>query len=179
MLALMSTGCPGPADLENPQVYCKPGETTVDPSTGAFVCKSGGSGGSAAGGSGATGGSAAGGTGSGSIADCEVACVKDIFTAIATCGACHSTAAKLGNLDLAMTPSANMKDVVANHMSMGAGCPAGVKLIDSANPSASWLLTKLKNGQGDCGTIMPQSGALDATKMACMETYVTCVAGAK
>jgi hypothetical protein len=179
MLALMSTGCPGPADLENPQVYCKPGESIqagTGPDAPVIGCKSGGS---DAGGSGATGGSAAGGTGSGSIADCEVACVKDIFTAIATCGACHSTAAKLGNLDLAMTPSANMKDVVANHMSMGAGCPPGVKLIDSANPSASWLLTKLKNGQGDCGTIMPQSGALDATKMACMETYVTCVAGAK
>lgn len=158
MLALFAVGCPEPGDLQNPGAY--PAPTPV-------------------GGSATTGGS---GTGGSAAVSCETACMATIINANGTgCKACHGTAVKLaGTLDLE-TPgyTARLKDKPAEHAGVTAGspCPMGDKLIDSANPAESWLLKKVTNMQGTCGTVMPLSGALSATDQMCFTTYVNCVAG--
>lgn len=162
---LLSTGCPEPADLENPEQYPK---------------RSGASGGSASGGS-ASGGSASGGGGSaagggGSLAACETACMAKVLE---TCTLCHSTAMPLGMLDL-QTPgySARLKDQSATHSGITTAnpeCPSGDKLIDSANKDASWLLKKVSGGQGTCGDAMPPGG-LQGDQLKCAQDYVSCVA---
>jgi hypothetical protein len=56
-------------------------------------------------------------------------------------------------------------------------CPATPELIiNSANPAASLMLTKL-NGTYSCGTVMPQVGELAAADLQCITDWVNCVAG--
>lgn len=164
LLALLATGCPEPADLvdgENKEKFPAPA-------------------GGGSGGSGSMGGSATGPD------PCEVACVTKVFTGTpAACKLCHSTAmdTRLGGLDLQSAGiTARMKGVAAQHIgidppAMAGDCPAGDKLIDVDNPANSWLLKKLKGMQKTCGTAMPSTSPLGAADMACMETYISCVAG--
>lgn len=167
-LSLLGTGCPEPADLENPQNFKAPGAAA---------------GGSASGGS-AAGGSASGGSASGggaSVASCEVACVAETFNSV--CAVCHGNPPLFAKLDLVSAGfSARLKDQAATHSDlppgMDTGCPTGDKLIDSATPANSWLLKKMTNQQGNCGTNMPQGSQLTADEETCMQTYVNCVAGA-
>jgi hypothetical protein len=76
-----------------------------------------------------------------------------------------------------------LKDVPAKHSDLAPAmdpstCPTGDKLIDSANPDASWFLKKIKGQQGGCGTAMPQPPTtLTAAETMCLETFVSCVAG--
>lgn len=174
-LSVLSAGCPVAADLENPQQYCKPGASTLDAS-GQVICKpDGATGGSASGGS-ASGGS---GTGGGASAGCNVPCVDEIFKSATGCGPCHQSGANLGKFNLDPPYIPKLKDVAATHDSANptpADCPTGDKLIDSADPTKSWLLIKLKGQQKGCGSVMPLSGMLNATQMTCMETFVNCVA---
>ncbi len=159
LLALLATGCPEPADLANPQLYDAP-----PPSAG-------------------SGSTAGGGTG----ADpCEVACVAKVFAGSTTsCKLCHSTAmeTRLGQLDLqSANVTSRLKDVASKHVEImppptAGDCPTGDKLIDVANPAESWMLKKLKGLQKTCGTVMPSTAPLGAADLACMETYVACVAG--
>jgi hypothetical protein len=163
-LTLFAVGCPEPADLQNPDAYPAP---TPPPA--------GGSGSSA--GSGAGGGAAGGGS---TLAACETPCMTTVLAA--QCKLCHSTMLKLsGTLDFE-TPgySARLKDKPAEHMGSTPGpCPTGDKLIDSATPANSWLLKKVTDMQGMCGTVMPAPTPLPAADQACFTTYVNCVAGAK
>lgn len=158
-LALFALGCPQAADLQNPQMY--------DPPPGSSGSSSGGSG------------------GSGAMVDCETECVKTIVTMGASaCKVCHGSdplaRLDMGTLDMASPGlSARLKDQASAHKGIvgdSSGCPKGDKIIDSANPDASWLLKKIKGTQGACGTVMPSTGALSATDQACMETFVRCVA---
>lgn len=163
--ALLSTGCPEPADLENPEQYPKRG---------------GASGGSASGGS-ASGGSAAGGGGSaagggGNLAACETPCMA---TVLETCAVCHSSAAKLGMLDLSPGYTARLKDKPATHSQISTAnptCPSGDSLINSASPEESWLLKKVSAAQGTCGDPMPAPSGLMGEQLQCMKDYVSCVA---
>jgi hypothetical protein len=104
---------------------------------------------------------------------------------IADCKLCHASPGGLtsAGLDLeSPNVSARLKDVPAKHTDTSpAGsvpnCPVGDKLIDSANPTESWLLKKLRGQQGECGTSMPQPPTtLTLAELNCMETYVFCVA---
>ncbi len=55
-------------------------------------------------------------------------------------------------------------------------CPTA-KLIDTANPTASWLLVKISGTvPGSCGSAMPQVGTLSSTQKACITSYVMGVA---
>jgi hypothetical protein len=158
LLALFAIGCPEPGDLQNPGAF--PAPTPV----GGTAATAGGSGGGTAGPS------------------CESACMKTIIDTAGTgCKACHGVALKIaGTLDFE-TPgySARLKDKPAEHAGLAAGtaCPMGDKLIDSAKPAESWLLKKVTNMQGACGTNMPLGVTLSATDQACFTTYVNCVAG--
>lgn len=108
---------------------------------------------------------------------------------------CHKGSFASAKLDL--TPDmglvGRLKDVTATHADIPctggsattcipSTCPAGVKLVDSANPQNSWIIDKLEGNVSMCGTIMPQPGSgysLDATGKACLESLVTAIAGLK
>jgi hypothetical protein len=163
ILALCSVGCPEPADLQNPNQYPLP------PATG---------------GSGSTAGS---GTGGSAPAGCETACIKDIFQKqVALCKLCHGAMpapAGLQSSGLNLESDGftdRLKNVAAKHTDLPMGkttCPTGDKLIDTSNPSASWLLKKIQGQQNGCGDPMPSAGTLSADQKTCLETYVSCVAG--
>jgi hypothetical protein len=58
-------------------------------------------------------------------------------------------------------------------------CPTpGELLIDTANPMASLILTKLTEGAHACGSLMPSAGTIDAMQMACVQEWVIAVATA-
>jgi hypothetical protein len=155
VLALFMAGCPTPADLDDPAMYDAPAPT------GGMATGGGGSGGS-------------GGGGGSSASSCETPCMA---TVLAGCVVCHSSGAMLGKLDLMGDYTARLKDQPAKHDSAGAGCPPGVKLIESGNAANSWLLKKVSNQQGDCGTAMPGNPGLTGADLMCVQSYVTCVAG--
>ncbi len=170
------------------------GGTAGKPSTG------GSSGSSGAPSSGGSGGSGTGSGGSTTAAMQPVPTVAGCdFTKIlpASCNVlgCHKGSFASAKLDL--TPDmglvGRLKDVVATHgdipcpdnaamTCMPTTCPAGVKLVDSANPQNSWMIDKLEGNVSMCGTIMPQPGSgysLDATGKACLESLVTAIAALK
>jgi hypothetical protein len=123
--------------------------------------------------------------------NCETACVEEIFNGRASsCKLCHTSkptaqgGLQSAGLDLE-SPNAmvRLKDVPAKHTDVPITrptptCPTGDKLIDSANPEESWLLLKLRGQQGTCGDPQPPPpNELPPAEMACMETYIYCVAG--
>ena len=159
-LTLFAVGCPEPADLQNPNAFPLPPNATA--------------------GSGTTGGSGTSGSGSTGV-ECEVACMA---TALTSCKTCHSKMIQLvPKLDLQTAGyTALLKNQPAQYTGLTpAMCTAGGKLIDTAAPANSWLLKKVKNDVGMCGTVMPPMGTMPATTPAdikCFEDYVACVSGA-
>ena len=154
LLALFATGCPEAADLANPEMYAAPAAAGT--------------------GSGTAGSAGSGNTGS----PCEVACIKKVFQESAPlCKACHGGMILSSELDLGADGfTARLKDQPAKHLDATGPCPTGDKLIDVNDPAKSWLLKKVKGDHGECGTQMPPN-PLGAMDMACVETYVYCVAG--
>lgn len=175
--SLFAVGCPEAADLENPP-----------PTTGGTGATTAGTG-SVTAGTG-TGGSSGGSGGSGAPS-CETACINKLFTSITGpgCKICHSSDLKQSGLDLASPGyTARLSNVMAKHldgdpMGTGAekplpnGCPTGDMLIDTLDPSKSWLWKKVNKDQGTCGDKMPQTTEIPASDLACVKTYVECVAG--
>lgn len=160
VLTLFSVGCPEPADLQDPNSFPLP------PTGAAGTSASAGSTGTA---------------GSSSGAECEVACFKTVVGS--SCKACHGKQLKIvGKLDLETDGvTGRLKNQPAEHLAAGDGaqCPTGDKLIDTAAPASSWLLKKVKNEQGNCGTVMPSTPPpLTADQVKCFEDYVACVSGA-
>lgn len=115
---------------------------------------------------------------------CELDCVKAVFQQNTNgCKICHSIDPPLGDLDLRGSFTSRLRDVAAKHTGITppatpGDCPTGDKLIDTANPNASWLLTKIRGMQKTCGTQMP-TAPLGTSDMACVEAYISCVAGGK
>jgi hypothetical protein len=146
LLALFATGCPEPGDLLEAEKYKAPVKEMP------------------------------------MAEPCEVACVKTVFQeSNSGCKICHATAAPLGELDLRDGYTKRLRDVPAKHAGVDppaapGDCPTGDKLIDTANPNASWLLTKIHGTQKTCGLQMPSS-PLPPADMKCIEDYVACVAG--
>jgi hypothetical protein len=108
---------------------------------------------------------------------------------------CHRPADVIaGNLDL--TPDAGLRsrlvdvpakhshiicDVAAQTECVPAACPTSVKLLDSANPDASWLFAKLGMTPTGCGDQMPMApgNAADrwtAERQACLQTFFRALA---
>lgn len=128
------------------------------------------------------GGAPAAGT-SGSTATSSEAlpsCVAAIFAAsnAGKCsnGICHHAGDGSGGLDLASPGvTTRLLDQPASHAGAtpNDGCPQGDKLIDSQDPSASWLLKKLTlDGATACGAKMPLTGSLSADELSCLTLWV-------
>jgi hypothetical protein len=183
-LVLTQTGCPGGADLENPDQWADH-----------F-------------GAGGTGGTGAGGTPGGpvldfSTVDCGGLNITDPKTGVlahcATAG-CHKGAALAGVSNLDLTPNdgfaARLKDQPAVHGSLScptpddpfatcttppAQCPTDAKLVNSSAPESSWLSAKIHDMANDCGDMMPPPGykALTADELTCMDNIIKAVAALK
>ena len=121
-------------------------------------------------------------------ADNIPACLASIFSAKQPPGkcagnGCHSAGGTLelgGDLDLTSPGvSTRLLNANATHAGVdldgGATCPPA-KLIDTANPAASWLLVKINGSQGSCGSTMPQVGTLTSAEKKCISDYVMMVA---
>jgi hypothetical protein len=97
---------------------------------------------------------------------------------------------KLGGLDLSVPGyTARLKDQAAKHLDgdpnftgqeqplpPSANCPANDSLIDTGDPSKSWLWRKVNQDQDMCGSFMPLGKALPASDLACIKQYIECVA---
>ncbi len=148
-LALLASGCPEAADLENADDYAAP----INGTAGSMSNPMGD--------------------------PCETPCVTEIFTGAvcATCHQSGLSNAGLDLKSPGVT--ARLKDVAATHGDIGGmpACPSGDKLVDTAKPADSWLWKKVTMQQGACGDPMPQSGAFPMEAVTCVKTYVECVAG--
>jgi hypothetical protein len=111
-------------------------------------------------------------------------CLQTLFSGTGKCAGnvCHSAGAMpAGGLDLTSPDvAARLINVPATHGDIdfdggGVTCPTA-KLIDTSNPSASWLLIKIDGMQGTCGSAMPQIGTLTSAETSCIQNYVTSVA---
>ena len=149
---LAIAGCP--ANLEDPERFNLPG-----------------AGGASAGAAAATAGAAGAGTG------VDLTKVTPLFSSTcATSVACHVAGANVTGLDL-MSPNVEQRlvNVPAMHQLAGVtDCPM-VKLVDTAAPMKSWILSKVTPGAfGDCGALMPFGGAqLSAMDLATITKFVT------
>jgi len=90
---------------------------------------------------------------------------KDLIQSSCTSASCHDSTAPGGDLDLTSDPFNTMLDKVST-------CK-GKKLIDSSNPSQSFLLEKLEKATPSCGVRMPSgAAALGADKIDCVEKWI-------
>ena len=131
-----------PANLANPQDYAPPAPTAA---------------------------------GGGASSDVPVpACMTTIISASCSLVGCHSKNAPAAGLDL-VSPNLSQRliDVSSTHQLVSApnGCVPN-KLIDSANPSTSWLVQKLTDTM-DCGFLMPIGPPLTADQIACFSQYAS------
>jgi hypothetical protein len=187
-LAVAATlgGCPGAAELENPERFMQydAGIAGVGGAIGGAGMGGAGMAQGGMAGSLATGGvGTAGGAGMGSAGwtwNCsEVPLAGGTTSALyKNCvNACHNTGTKYAGLDLSDPAAirAQMVDKPATFEDFGCqvppepyrectreemlalGCPPDVKLIDSANFEASWVVKKLNGEHGGCGDAMPLS----------------------
>jgi hypothetical protein len=138
---------------------------------------SAGSAGSNAGAGGPVGGSAgsAGTAATGGLPSCVAALFVN-GTGKCTNNACHAkTASPAAGLDLASPGvESRLVDQLAGHQGLDASavCSKTDKLIDSADPSQSWVLKKIMGQQGSCGVRMPYGGTLTATELTCLQTWI-------
>jgi hypothetical protein len=196
-LIVTQAGCPGGAELENPDSY--PGRF---PSTAAGT-------GSAVGGTsnGGTGGSGTAGTGTSAIldlstVDCGSLSAATVLSMDCASVGCHRTTTAvpaIAKLDL--TPNdglaARVKDVPAQHLNIQCSatgapymecipttCPApgAVLLVNSNTPDASWMMSKVRNMTPGCGTPMPATDGYttaNAANEGCIEAIIHAIAALK
>ena len=113
---------------------------------------------------------------------CYSSCSEEIFRDPVGCKLCHGTMVQLSDgLDLeSLGRAVRLKDATAKHTGLTPGqetnCPQGDKLIDSAHVEDSWMLKKILGQQGACGTQDPPQGPLSGADLACLTTYIECVA---
>jgi hypothetical protein len=182
---LTLSGCPQGADLEHPEEYGLTGGSSAGPGTGGTAPGSGGTTG------GTTGGS--GGTGSGVTltVDCGSDTYQNVLTQNCATIGCHRMVGQApAPSGLVLTPDSGLvgriKDVKAQHgdilcppdfnTCVPASCDPNALLVNSANPSASWILAKIKGAQSDCGDPMPSPNGPTDPVEACLENFVAAVA---
>ncbi|HWP08744.1 MAG TPA: hypothetical protein VNN72_23540 [Polyangiaceae bacterium] len=56
-------------------------------------------------------------------------------------------------------------------------CPTGALLVDSANPEASWMLSKLTVATRACGDLMPPSDGAKTADYPCFRAIIEAIAG--
>lgn len=198
-LVFTQTGCPGGADLEQPDSYAgrfsTGGTGTGGTGTGG-TAPIAGTGTGATAGSG-TAGSGTAGTGSGGFDIKTVNCngPDPVTTLNKKCAAvgCHNSASMASGLILTADAglATRTKDVPAKHGSIDcsqpgqpfmectvppAACPSNALLVNSADWQSSWIISKLKLADNSCGYQMPTSGTLSAQEEACIETIVQAIA---
>lgn len=190
-LILTQSGCPQGAELENPDAWAGRFSTGATAGTG----------------TGATGGSA--GTGmTGPVLDfatvnCAASLLKptgstgiasaDFLNASCAKSFCHGANFVVG-VDLRPDSGFAVRTLDVNAMHAGIPCPDDItmecipascpatgtaKLINSADATASWMLTKVHDGQGDCGERMPDTKGLNADQDACLTAIVNATAALK
>lgn len=190
-------GCGSTAEDEVPTAGTGSGATggTAGVGGSGSLAGTGGVAGGAAGGAPTAGaaGSSAGTTGNG-LPDvgCDYTAALGRSCAIA---GCHRPAMVIAaNLDL--TPDAGLRsrlvdvpakfshiicDAATQTECVPAACPTNVKILDSANPDASWLFAKLGMTPTGCGDQMPMApgNAPDrwtADRQACLQTFFRALA---
>lgn len=198
-LILTQSGCPQGAELENQDAWAgRFGAGTGSGATGGTAPTAG---------TGNAAGTATGGAGTGGGLDfSKISCPAALDNANtaepaaadflnSTCAKrfCHGKDFVVG-LDLRPDSGFVMRtvDVIATHA--GIPCPDDVtmecipdtcppagttKIIDSGNPTASWILTKAHGMQMDCGDPMPDSNATTGDKDTCLTAIVNAAAAAK
>jgi hypothetical protein len=179
-LLLTLSGCPGGAELEHPEKY---GLTATGGSTAT------GSGGmTASGGSGTSG--SAGSSGPALVVDCGTDMYETILTGNCAEPGCHQPIAGMAASGLNLMPDSGLvgrlKDVKAQHGDITcppdfnactpASCDPNVLLVNSQNPSASWILTKINGGQSDCGSRMPGPAGPPDNVTSCITNLVNAIA---
>jgi hypothetical protein len=171
------------------------GGTGATGGSGDAGISAGGSGGRANGAGGAVGGSAGTATpgtgGTSLVVNCGNS--TDYATALrnncANAG-CHRAGSPPSGLDL--TPDAGLVsrlkdgpakfgdiicgDVVCPVPPASCPVPGSVLLVDSVNPDASWMLTKMGNGTLDCGDPMPGTAYEGPDDQACIENLIEAIA---
>ena len=56
-------------------------------------------------------------------------------------------------------------------------CPTGAKLIDTANPTDSWMLIRLRDQQGTCGHGRNIGFTISDEDVACLSEWILALAG--
>jgi hypothetical protein len=190
-LVVTQTGCPGGAELENPDAWA-----------GRFGGNSGGAppatGGTTTGG-GTTGGTGGTGTTNWVIDLTTIPCnngqnADQVIKADCAKGGCHKGALAAASLDLSQNQAKNTKDVPATHEGIQCSatgepymecvpttCPTGARLVNSANPDDSWVLKKIHGTANGCGDTMPDDAyaAANADKVACIDAAFRAIAALK
>ena len=183
-------GCPGGADLENPERFHALAGNAGNAGT-AGAAGMGGSAG-AAGAAGTTSG--AGGGITFVPPDCDYRGVL-----LASCGkvGCHQVSASgarpIAGLDLktdgiearVFGQRPTYQDITCPNPDGGLpvvctppGCDQNAFLIAPGDPAGSFIFKKIAGTHGDCGVTMPP-GNLDANARACLEAWITAVANAQ
>jgi hypothetical protein len=168
------SGCPGGAELENPDQNMQyfSGAPGVGGATGGAGATQGGAAGAAAGGAGLAG-SAGTGAVTGTWKCTDVLLVDALKNnCVSGCHVGNNPGAGLTLNDPAaihaqmVNKPATFSDFSCDPVGVpfrectqeelpGRGCPIGAKLIDSENFDNSWVVKKLKGEQGACGSAMP------------------------
>lgn len=188
-------GCGGTAEDEAPTAGTGGGSTAgTGGSAGAATAGTGGTGGAATGGTAGAAGGATAGSGGNGLPDVGCDYTMALTRSCAITG-CHNSRQIAGDLDL--TPDAGFRDrllnVTATHSQIicdvatgmecvPAACPTTAKLLDTANPSASWIWAKLGMTPTGCGDQMPLAPGNAADRwteqnQACLVTFFTALAG--
>jgi hypothetical protein len=190
-IAAPLSGCPGGADIEDPDRF-----TALQVGTAGAAGSSGGAGtAGTAGTAGLAGASGAGGGISFTPPNCDYRAALS-----SQCGrsACHQASPNIPNspsagLDLASDgieerlygKRPTYQDMTCPNPDGGfvrvacvpPGCSQDAYLIAPGNPTGSFLYQKITGSHGDCGSVMPP-GTLDDTTRACLEDWIEAVANA-
>jgi len=171
-LVFTQSGCPGGADLENPDAWA-----------GRF---------------GETGGAAAGTGGTsptGPVLDfstiqCTGTTPQVVLNSKCATTGCHGNSFVVG-LDLRPNEgfASRIKDKPATFGGIACqgsltetcipdSCPMGASLVDSDAPASSWMLQKLGMTDG-CGATMPYTKTVNADEVACLTQIIDAVAALK
>jgi len=172
-LIFTQSGCPGGADLENPDAWA-----------GRFGTAASGN----ASGSGGT--SPTGPVLDFSTIQCTNTTPQVVLNSKCSTTGCHG-ANPSANLDLRADSgfASRIKDKPATFGGIACtddplkiclpdSCPTGVSLVDSDAPDSSWILQKLNDPKG-CGIKMPYTKTVNADELACLTQIVNAVAALK
>jgi hypothetical protein len=123
-----------------------------------------------------------------STVDCGTVNPEELFTRTCAKSFCHG-ANFVAGLDLRTDPglATRLLDMPATFSDVPCvddvtkncvpdTCPTGALLVDSANPEASWMLTKLSAATNACGDLMPPSSGVKTADYPCFVAIINVIA---